>query len=56
MFIKKGKRTAVDFVEQAYEPVLLEFYNNLQNSILMKDNAPVHTAKLCKEVEGRAWI
>lgn len=56
MFMKKSKSTTMDFVEQVYGPVLLDFYSSLQNPILMEDNAPVHTTNYAAKVEGRLWI
>ena len=46
--MEKGKRKAEDFVRQVYGPVLLGFYNSLENPVLMEDNAPVHTAKIAE--------
>ncbi|ORE01749.1 hypothetical protein BCV72DRAFT_67466 [Rhizopus microsporus var. microsporus] len=47
--MKKDKRTAVGFIEQMYEPALLNFYSSLPNPILIEDNAPVRTANYARK-------
>ncbi|CEG80720.1 hypothetical protein RMATCC62417_15016 [Rhizopus microsporus] len=48
-FMKKGTRTSADFINQVYEPVLLDFYKSLDNPVLMEDGAPIHRAKIAAE-------
>ena len=49
VFMKKGMRTSADFINQVYEPVLFDFYKNLDSSVLMEDGAPIHRAKIAAE-------
>ncbi|CEI90514.1 hypothetical protein RMCBS344292_04838 [Rhizopus microsporus] len=49
VFMKKDMRTSADFINQVYEPALLDFYKSLDNPVLMKDNAPIHRAKIAAE-------
>ncbi|CEI95302.1 hypothetical protein G6F70_004475 [Rhizopus microsporus] len=49
VFMKKGMRTSADFINQVYEPVLLDFYKSLDSPVLMEDGAPIHSAKIAAE-------
>ncbi|CEI91442.1 hypothetical protein RMCBS344292_05730 [Rhizopus microsporus] len=49
VFMKKGMGTSVDFINQVYGPVLLDFYKSLDSSVLMEDGAPIHRAKITAE-------
>ncbi|CEJ05554.1 hypothetical protein RMCBS344292_19501 [Rhizopus microsporus] len=49
VFMKKGMRTSADFINQVYEPVLLDFYKSLDSPVLMEDGAPIHRAKIAAE-------
>lgn len=49
VLLKKGERSSAQFIEQVYEPVLKNFYNSSSSSILMEDNAPIHTAKVARK-------
>ena len=40
VFMKKGMRTSAEFINQVYEPVLLDFYKSLNSPVLMKDGHP----------------
>ena len=60
--MKKGIRTSADFINQVYEPVLLDFYKSLDSPVLMEDGAPIHRAKIAaewREAKGRnkmSWL
>ncbi|PHZ07760.1 uncharacterized protein RHIMIDRAFT_242268 [Rhizopus microsporus ATCC 52813] len=56
VFMKKGTRTSADFINQVYEPVLLDFYRNLDSPVLMDDGALVHRAKIAVEWRGATGI
>jgi hypothetical protein len=48
-------RISASFINQAYEPVLLDFYKILDSPIPMEDSAPIHRAKIAaewREVKG----
>ncbi|KAG1180104.1 hypothetical protein G6F70_001994 [Rhizopus microsporus] len=49
VFMKKGMRTSADFINQVYEPLLLDFYKSLDSLVLMEDGAPIHRAKIAAE-------
>ncbi|ORE18913.1 hypothetical protein BCV71DRAFT_263417 [Rhizopus microsporus] len=40
VFMKKGMGTSADFINQVYEPVLLDFYKCLDSPVFMEDDAP----------------
>ncbi|CEG70231.1 hypothetical protein RMATCC62417_06167 [Rhizopus microsporus] len=46
VFMKKGMRTSADFINQVYEPVLLDFYKGLDSPVLMEDARPSIGRKL----------
>ena len=48
MFIEKNRRTAVDFIDQVYAGALYNFWNSLEDPLLMEDGAPVHRARAPK--------
>ena len=49
VFLPKDRRTSQDFVDLVYKPVLLGFLQSNPGSVLMEDNASIHTAKAAKE-------
>ncbi|CEG76926.1 hypothetical protein RMATCC62417_11752 [Rhizopus microsporus] len=49
VFMKKGMRTSADFINQVYEPVLLDFNKSLDIPVLMKDGTPIHRVKIAAE-------
>ncbi|KAG1178486.1 hypothetical protein G6F70_000958 [Rhizopus microsporus] len=49
VFMKKGMRTSEDFINQVYEPVLIDFCKSLDSPVLMEDGAPIHRAKIAAE-------
>ena len=59
--MKKGMRTSADFINQVYEPVLLDFYKSLDSPMLMEDGAPIHRAKIAakwreaKDINQMSW-
>ncbi|CEI85621.1 Putative Glutamine amidotransferase [Rhizopus microsporus] len=49
VFMKKGMRASADFINQVYEPVLLDFYKSLDSPVLMRDGTPIYRAKIAAE-------
>ena len=52
VFMKKGMRTSADFINQVYEPVLLDFYKCLDSPVFMEDDAPkLHYSRIDDNVK-----
>ncbi|CEI99227.1 hypothetical protein RMCBS344292_13319 [Rhizopus microsporus] len=49
VFMKKDMRTSADFINQVYEPILLDFYESLDSPVLMEDSASIPRAKIAAE-------
>ena len=52
VFMKKGMGTSADFINQVYEPVLLDFYKCLDSPVFMEDDAPkLHYSRIDDNVK-----
>jgi transposase len=61
VFLPPKEKKETDFIENVYKPMLIPFLKQdgperKKNLVLMEDNAPIHTAKICSDFQNTEKI